>query len=69
MCEIGTQIAKRGQVKQVKVLGTLALIDEGTDKIDHLKWSSEGVKFRLHVLYLKWSLNLKWSLEGVKFSI
>ena len=30
MCEIGTKIAKRGDVKQVKVLGTLALIDEGT---------------------------------------
>lgn len=30
MCEIGTCIAKRGEVKQVKVLGTLALIDEGT---------------------------------------
>ena len=30
VCEIGTKIAKRGDVKQVKVLGTLALIDEGT---------------------------------------
>lgn len=29
VCEIGTRIAKTGEVKQVKVLGTLALIDEG----------------------------------------
>lgn len=29
VCEIGTKISKRGDVKQVKVLGTLALIDEG----------------------------------------
>ena len=29
VCEIGTKIAKRGEVKQVKVLGTIALIDEG----------------------------------------
>ncbi|XP_073251367.1 uncharacterized protein [Porites lutea] len=28
-CEIGTMIAKRGDVKQVKILGTIALIDEG----------------------------------------
>nr|XP_058973077.1 uncharacterized protein LOC131799371 [Pocillopora verrucosa] len=28
-CEIGTMIAKQGDVKQVKVLGTVALIDEG----------------------------------------
>ena len=29
VCEIGSGVAKRGEVKQVKVLGTLALIDEG----------------------------------------
>lgn len=28
-CEIGTNIAKHGEVKQVKILGTVALIDEG----------------------------------------
>ncbi|KAJ7319216.1 inorganic diphosphatase [Desmophyllum pertusum] len=28
-CEIGTMIAQRGDVKQVKILGTVALIDEG----------------------------------------
>lgn len=29
VCEIGYRVAKRGEVIQVKVLGTLALIDEG----------------------------------------
>jgi len=29
VCEIGSRVAKRGDVIQVKVLGTLALIDEG----------------------------------------
>jgi len=29
VCEIGSVVAARGEVKQVKVLGTLALIDEG----------------------------------------
>jgi inorganic pyrophosphatase len=29
VCEIGSKIGVRGEVKQVKVLGTLALIDEG----------------------------------------
>jgi len=29
VCEIGSQIAKRGDVKQVKILGVLAMIDEG----------------------------------------
>lgn len=29
VCEIGSRVAKRGDVLQVKVLGTLALIDEG----------------------------------------
>lgn len=29
VCEIGEQIAIVGQVKQVKVLGTFALVDEG----------------------------------------
>jgi inorganic pyrophosphatase len=29
VCEIGHRIAKRGDVIQVKVLGTIALIDEG----------------------------------------
>ena len=29
VCEIGYRVAKRGEVRQVKVLGTLALIDEG----------------------------------------
>ncbi|XP_068706516.1 uncharacterized protein [Montipora foliosa] len=28
-CEIGTMVASRGEVKQVKILGTVALIDEG----------------------------------------
>ena len=30
VCEIGQRVWERGQVRQVKVLGTLALIDEGT---------------------------------------
>jgi inorganic pyrophosphatase len=30
VCEIGHRVAKRGDVIQVKVLGTIALIDEGT---------------------------------------
>lgn len=29
VCEIGQRVAKRGEVRQVKILGTLALIDEG----------------------------------------
>ncbi|XP_003388041.1 PREDICTED: inorganic pyrophosphatase-like [Amphimedon queenslandica] len=29
VCEIGSRVAKRGEVVQVKVLGTIALIDEG----------------------------------------
>lgn len=29
MIEIGQDIAKRGEVKQVKVLGVLAMLDEG----------------------------------------
>ena len=29
VCEIGSRVAQRGEVRQVKVLGTLALIDEG----------------------------------------
>jgi nucleosome-remodeling factor subunit len=29
VCEIGHRVAKRGDVIQVKVLGTIALIDEG----------------------------------------
>ncbi len=28
VCEIGCRVAKRGEVRQVKILGTLALIDE-----------------------------------------
>ena len=29
VCEIGFKVAKRGEVKRVKILGTVALIDEG----------------------------------------
>ena len=29
VCEIGYRVAKRGEVRQVKVLGCVALIDEG----------------------------------------
>ena len=29
VCEIGYRVAGRGEVRQVKVLGTIALIDEG----------------------------------------
>ena len=29
VCEIGHRVAKRGDVVQVKILGTVALIDEG----------------------------------------
>ena len=29
VCEIGQRVWERGQVRRVKVLGTLALIDEG----------------------------------------
>ena len=29
VCEIGYRIAKRGEVRQVKILGVVALIDEG----------------------------------------
>lgn len=29
VCEIGQEIAYRGQVKQVKILGVMALLDEG----------------------------------------
>eukprot|EP00124_Ichthyophonus_hoferi_P003481 Ihof_evm6s303 gene=Ihof_evmTU6s303 len=29
LCEIGFKVAKRGEIKQVKVLGVLAMIDEG----------------------------------------
>lgn len=29
VCEIGSRVAKRGDIIQVKILGTLALIDEG----------------------------------------
>jgi nucleosome-remodeling factor subunit len=31
--EIGYRVAKRGEVLQVKVLGTVALIDEGKMKL------------------------------------
>ena len=30
VCELGSKVATRGEVKQVKILGTVALIDEGT---------------------------------------
>lgn len=29
VCEIGEEIAYRGQIKQVKILGVMALLDEG----------------------------------------
>eukprot|EP00794_Sanderia_malayensis_P012112 gene12112-13363_t len=29
ICEIGQKVGRRGEIKQVKILGTLALIDEG----------------------------------------
>ena len=29
VCELGSKVATRGEVKQVKILGTIALIDEG----------------------------------------
>lgn len=29
VCEIGSAVGKRGEIKRVKVLGTIALIDEG----------------------------------------
>lgn len=29
VCEIGYRVAKRGEIRKVKILGTLALIDEG----------------------------------------
>lgn len=29
VCEIGNRVAQRGEVRQVKILGTIALIDEG----------------------------------------
>ncbi len=29
VCEIGYRVAKRGEVRQVKILGCLAMIDEG----------------------------------------
>ena len=29
VCEIGFRVGRRGEIKQVKVLGTLAMIDEG----------------------------------------
>lgn len=29
VCEIGEEIGYRGQIKQVKILGVLALLDEG----------------------------------------
>lgn len=33
VCEIGYRVAKRGEVRQVKILGTVALIDEGRERI------------------------------------
>ena len=36
VCEIGERVARRGEVIQVKVLGTVALIDEGT-----VQWTRE----------------------------
>jgi len=33
VCEIGSRVARRGEVRQVKILGTLALIDEGKRRI------------------------------------
>ena len=32
VCEIGYRVAKRGEIRQVKILGTVALIDEGRCK-------------------------------------
>lgn len=31
VCEIGQRVLTRGDVRQVKVLGTIALIDEGSN--------------------------------------
>ena len=44
MCEIGSVVAARGEVKQVKVLGTLALIDEGMDHFIHWPLSQSPVE-------------------------
>ena len=38
VCEIGCRIHKRGEVIQVKVLGTVALIDEGTSLKVITRW-------------------------------
>ena len=37
VCEIGSKIHERGSVIRVKILGTVALIDEGKDSECHLK--------------------------------
>lgn len=34
VCEIGYRVAKRGEVRQVKILGCLALIDEGEGGVE-----------------------------------
>lgn len=36
VCEIGQRVWSRGEIRQVKVLGTLALIDEGMMCVDCL---------------------------------
>ena len=38
VCEIGCRIPKRGEVIQVKVLGTVALIDEDTSLNVIARW-------------------------------
>ena len=37
VCEIGSKIHERGSVIRVKILGTVALIDEGKDSECHLR--------------------------------
>lgn len=45
--EIGYRVAKRGEILQVKILGTLALIDEGINNFCYIFNSYFLVRFKL----------------------
>lgn len=56
VCEIGSRIGQTGEVRQVKILGTYAMIDEGNE--------NKNIFFLLNQIFLIKKVRLigKWSL-------
>lgn len=65
VCEIGQEIGYRGQIKQVKILGVMALLDEGEtdwkliaiDINDPLADKVNGIYIYIYNLYLCLGIN------------